>query len=91
MQQIDYAEYFPLVLNYYQFFFFLLVFCFLGLNLWHVEVPRLGVKLELYLLACATTTAMWDLSHVSDLHHSSWHLDTGPTEQDHGLNPHPHE
>ena len=44
---------------------------FLGLHLWHMEVSRLGVKWELQLLACATATAIWDLSHVFDLHHSS--------------------
>ena len=28
--------------------FFIFIFClFLGLHLWHVEVPRLGVELEL--------------------------------------------
>ena len=37
-----------------------------------MEVPRLGVELELQLLTYATATAMWDLSHVCDLHHSSW-------------------
>ena len=37
-----------------------------------MEVPRLGVELELQLLAYTTATAMWDLSHVCDLHHSSW-------------------
>ena len=31
---------------------------FLGLNPWHMEVPKLGVKLKLLLLAC--TTAMPD-------------------------------
>ena len=36
-----------------------------------MEVPRRGVKLELQLLAYATATAMWDPSHVCDLHHSS--------------------
>ena len=36
-----------------------------------MEVPRLGVKLELQLLAYATATAMPDLSHAGDLHHSS--------------------
>ena len=40
------------------------IFCFLGLHLWHMEVPRLGVKLELQLLAYATATAMQDLSSV---------------------------
>ena len=33
--------------------------------------PRLGVELELQPLACATATAMPDLSHICDLHHSS--------------------
>ena len=28
-------------------FCFVLLFCFLGLNPWHMEVPRLGVKSEL--------------------------------------------
>ena len=37
-----------------------------------MEFPRLGVKLELQLLAYTTATAMPDLSHVCDLHHSSW-------------------
>ena len=39
--------------------------------MWHVEVPRLGVELELQPPAYATATAMWDLSHVCDLHYSS--------------------
>ena len=33
-----------------------------------MEVPRLGVKLELQLLA----KVMLDPSHVCDLHHNSW-------------------
>ena len=37
----------------------------------HVEVPRLGVKSELQLLAYTTATATWDQSHVCDLHCSS--------------------
>ena len=36
-----------------------------------MEVPRLGVELELQLPAYATVTAMPDPSHVCDLHHSS--------------------
>ena len=36
-----------------------------------MEISRLGVELELQLLAYATTTATQDLSHVCDLHHSS--------------------
>ena len=38
----------------------------------HMEVPRLGVQSELQPLSYATFTAMPDLSHVCDLHHSSW-------------------
>ena len=37
-----------------------------------MEVPRLGVQLELWLLAYSTATEMPDLSHVCDEHHSSW-------------------
>ena len=37
-----------------------------------MEVPRLGVRSELQLLAYATATAMQDLSYICDLHHSSW-------------------
>ena len=37
-----------------------------------MEGPRLGVKLELQLLAYATATGTQDPSHVCDLHHSSW-------------------
>ena len=50
-------------------------FCFLGLHLWHREVPRLGgqgVQSELHLLAYSPATATQDLSWVCDLHHSSW-------------------
>ena len=50
---------------------FFLFFSFFWLHLQHMEVPRLGVKLELQLLAYTPTTAMWDLSCVWDLHHSS--------------------
>ena len=36
-----------------------------------MEVPRLGVKLELQLPAYATAIATQDPSHVCDLHHNS--------------------
>ena len=36
-----------------------------------MEVPRLGVKLELQLRAYTTATVMPDLSRLCDLHHSS--------------------
>ena len=37
----------------------------------YMEVPRLGVKSELQLLAYITAMAMLDLSHICYLHHSS--------------------
>ena len=46
-------------------------FFFLGPRLWHMEVPRLGIELELQLPAYTTATALWDQSHVFDLYHSS--------------------
>jgi len=53
-----------------------LVFCFffffLGPHPQHMEVPRLTVESELHLPACTTATAIPDLSHICDLHHSSW-------------------
>ena len=54
-------------------FFFLV---FLGPNLQHMEVPRLGVDLELQLLAYTTATATWDLSGVCNLYRSSWQCQT---------------
>ena len=51
-------------------FFFFLVF--LGLHTQHMEVPRLEVELALQLPAYTRATAMQDLSHICDLHHSSW-------------------
>ena len=46
-------------------------FVFLGPHPQHMEVPRLGVELELLLLAYTTATAMPDSSCLCDLHHSS--------------------
>ena len=48
-------------------------FFFLGPHLSYMEVPRLGVELELQLLAYTTATATLDLSCTCNLHHSSWH------------------
>ena len=45
--------------------------CFLGPHLQHMEVPRLGVELELQLLTYTTATATCDLNHVCDLPHTS--------------------
>ena len=39
-------------------------FCFLGLHLWHMSVPRGGVESELQLLAYTTATATRDRSGV---------------------------
>ena len=50
--------------------FFFFTFFFLGLPVWHMEVSRLGVKLELQLLAYTTATATPDLSRICHLHHS---------------------
>ena len=49
-----------------------ILFIFLRLPLQHMEVPKLGVKLELQLLAYTTATVMQDLSHICDLHCSLW-------------------
>ena len=53
-----------------------------------MEVPILGVKSELYLLAYTTATAKQDPSFICDLHHSSrqrWILNTlsGARDQTH--------
>ena len=56
-----------------QFSFFLrtpLPHLFLGPHLLHMEVPRLGVKSELQLLAYVTATTMLDQSCICDPHHS---------------------
>ena len=54
---------------------FLCVFCFvllfLGPHWLHMEVPRIGFKLELQQLAYTTATTTPDPSWVCDLHHSS--------------------
>ena len=44
----------------------------LGLHPWHMEVPRLGVELELQLPDCATATATLDPSHIRSLCRNSW-------------------
>ena len=57
--------------------FFFFFFVFLGLYLWHMESPSLGVKSEVQLPACTTATATQDPRCVFDLHHSSrqcWNL-----------------
>ena len=51
--------------------FFFFFFPFLRPYLLHMEVPELGVELELQLLAYAPATAMWDPHRICDLPHSS--------------------
>ena len=49
----------------------LLFFCFLGPQAWYMEVPRLGVELELQLPVYAIATARPDPSRFCGRHHSS--------------------
>ena len=58
-------------------------YLFLGPHPWHMEVPRIGVKSEPQLPAYTTATAMWNLSCICDLHHSSRH----PRSLIHGVRP----
>ena len=51
-------------------------FSFLGLNLWDMEVPGLGVESELQLLAYTLATATRDLSRIWHLHRSLWSFQT---------------
>ena len=57
--------------NLYVLFLFKNFFFLFRAYLRHMEIPRLGVKLELQLLVYTTAAAMPDLSHICNLHHSS--------------------
>ena len=75
IQQNHYLENYqtcPLLLRIliFIFYFYFFFFFFLGLQLWHMEVPRLGVK-QKSVYATATAMATLDLSHICDLYHSS--------------------
>ena len=48
------------------------LFIFLRVKVQHAEVPRLGVELELQLLADTTARATRDPSCICNIHHSSW-------------------
>ena len=50
-------------------YLFVCSFVFLGPHLRHREVPRLGVQLELLLLAYTTATATRDLSRICTVCH----------------------
>ena len=52
-------------------YFVLFCFVFLGPHPQHMEVPRLGVELEVQLPVYTSATAMPDLSRVCNLHCSS--------------------
>ena len=69
-----------------------LFFSFLWPHLQHMEVPKLGIQLELQLLACATATATTpDLNHICDLRYClQQHWILNPLSEAGGLNPHPH-
>ena len=70
------------------------LFSFLEPHLWHMEVPRLGAKLELQLLAYTTATAMPDPSRVCNLQHNSQQcqiLNPSGSGQGQGSNLQPHD
>ena len=52
-------------------YLFIYLFCFLGLHPQHMEVPRLGVELELQPPVYTTAAATQDLKDIFDLYHSS--------------------
>ena len=56
--QIKYQIYIYMYIYIYIIFFFCLSFVFVGPHLWHMEIPWLGVQLELQLPAYATATAV---------------------------------
>ena len=72
MRPRDEQEEAPLSVPVPFFLFCFLFFVLLGPYLCHMEIPTLGVELELQLPAYNTATATRDLNHVFDLHHSSW-------------------
>ena len=53
------------------FYLFIYLVFFLGLHPQQMDVPRLGVELDLQLLAYAIATETQDPSCVCNLHHSS--------------------
>ena len=65
-------------------FIYDLFFFFLGPHLRHIEVPRLGVELEVQLQAYTTATAIPDPSHICNLHRSLQQHRIPPTEQGQG-------
>ena len=68
----------------FPFFFFF----FLELRPWYIEVPRLGVKLELQLHHRHSNTG--SELHLQPIPHLMATLDPWPTERGQGWNPQPH-
>ena len=58
--------------EYIDIIYFFFIFLFLGPHLRHMEVPGLGVELELQLPTYVTDTAMLDQSHICNLRHNLW-------------------
>ena len=55
---------------------FILFIYFFRVVPWHMDVPRLGGRIRAAAASLGTASAMPDLSHVCDLHHSSWQCQT---------------
>jgi len=53
-------------------FYFFFIFLLFRATLQHMDIPKLGVEMELQLPAYTTATATPDSSHIFDLYHSSW-------------------
>ena len=72
--------------------FFFFFFFFLQPHLLHIEVPSLGVKSELQLLAYATATVTLDLSYICNLRFSLWQcwINIPPGNQGSNTLPHGH-
>ena len=68
--------------------FYFILYCFLGPHLWHMEVPRLGVKLELQLPATPQQHQISAVSATYTAAHS--HSGSLTTERGQGSNLHPH-
>ena len=76
-EQFSLNIWFLLVL--YNLSFICLFVCFLGPHLWHMEISRIGVGLELQVQVYTTAKVMQDPSLICDLQHSSrqhWILNT---------------
>ena len=56
---IDRTKAFTVIPAAFLLFFSFLFFCFLGLHLWHMDVPRLGTEWELQLPAYTIAAATW--------------------------------